>query len=140
VLWAAASGSNQSLRRSQFLAAGGFHPELTINEHRELALRLSMRGGRMAATTARTYHMIHRSGWRDPLLEKDWEKIFFRAHPTAPVALMSVLWASLGEASLPEAARIRSLPELEEVAARIHGLTDCEEIRQAHLHRAAGSA
>ena len=67
VLWAAASGSNQSLSRTAFLESGGFHPDISINEHRELALRLCQRGLRMAPTPARTYHMIHRSGWRDPL-------------------------------------------------------------------------
>ena len=136
VLWAAASGSNQSLRRCSFIEAGGFHPDLSINEHRELALRLSLRGGRMVGTKAKTYHMIHRSGWRDPLHEKHWEEVFFQAHPTAQVALMSVLWASIGEPSLPQSAQIRSLPELEQAAARVVGLSDCDGIRRAHLQRA----
>jgi glycosyltransferase involved in cell wall biosynthesis len=137
VLWAAASGSNQSLRRTAFLDIGGFHPDLSINEHRELALRLSLRGFRMVATTARTYHLIHRSGWRDPLQEKHWEEVFFNAHPRAEVALMPILWASIGDNSLPEAARIHSLPELEAAAARLSGLNDCEGLRQAHLRLAA---
>lgn len=136
VLWAAAAGANQSVRRAMFLEAGGFHPELSINEHRELALRLCRRGARMAGTTGRSYHMIHRSGWRDPLQERNWEDVFFAAHPTAEVALMPVLWASLGDPSVPEAAHIHSLPELEAVAARYAGLFDPEAIRQAHLRRA----
>jgi glycosyltransferase involved in cell wall biosynthesis len=137
VLWAAASGSNQSLHRAAFLDAGGFHPDLSINEHRELALRLSRSGCRMAGTPARTYHMIHRSGWRDPLQEKGWEDIFFAAHPTAEVALMPILWASLGDNSVPEAARIHSLPELEAAAARCSPSSGLEAVRQAHMRWAA---
>jgi glycosyltransferase involved in cell wall biosynthesis len=138
VLWAAASGSNQSMRRAAFLDAGGFHPDLNINEHRELALRLSRRGCRMVGTPARTYHMIHRSGWRDPLQEKGWEDIFFTAHPAAEVALMPILWASLGDKSIPEAARIRSLPELQAAAARCNALRGRRAILQAHMKWAAG--
>ncbi len=139
VLWAAASGSNQSLRRNDFLEVGGFHPELSINEHRELALRLTERGLRMAGTSARTYHMIHRSGWRDPLQERDWEEIFYAAHPTAEVALMPILWASLGEDSVPKAARIHSLPALEAAAARCQALYGREAVVSAHMRWAAGS-
>jgi hypothetical protein len=133
VLWVAASGSNQSLRRKVFLDAGGFHADLSINEHRELALRLSRRGCRMVGTSARTYHMIHRSGWRDPLQERGWEDIFFAAHPMAEVALMPILWASLGDTSLPEAARIHSLPELQAAAARCRSSSGREAVVAAHL-------
>ncbi|WP_448148866.1 glycosyltransferase family A protein [Labrys miyagiensis] len=139
VLWAAAAGSNQSLRRDAFLEVGGFHPELSINEHRELALRLTEQGSQMAGTPARTYHMIHRSGWRDPLQERDWEDIFYAAHPTAEVALMPILWASLGDSSVPEAARIHSLPELEEAAARWHPLNGRDAVVKAHMQWAAGA-
>ncbi|GLS21911.1 hypothetical protein GCM10007874_49280 [Labrys miyagiensis] len=139
VLWAAASGSNQSLRRDAFLNVGGFHPNLSINEHRELALRLTQNGYRMTGTPARTYHMIHRSGWRDPLQEKDWEDIFYAEHPTAEVALMPILWASLGDSSLPEAARIHSLPELEAAAARCPSSTSREAVRSAHMQWSLGS-
>lgn len=135
VLWAAASGSNQSMRRSAFLEAGGFHPDLTINEHRELALRLTRRGCRMTGTSARTYHMIHRSGWRDPLEERGWEDIFFGAHPTAAVALMPVFWASLASGSLPEAARIHSLPDLEAAAEQCGAGQDRDAMVAAHLRR-----
>jgi glycosyltransferase involved in cell wall biosynthesis len=134
VLWTAASGSNQSLSRRRFLESGGFHPELSINEHRELALRLCNRGLRMVGTPARTYHMIHRSGWRDPLEEKDWEQIFYQEHPVPEVALLPFLWASLSEKPpfLPEAC-IRSLPELERVAARYRNVTGLKSVREAHL-------
>ena len=67
LLWAAASGSNQSVPRAAFLDAGGFHKDITINEHRELALRLTNAGLRMVpANGAYSYHLTHRSGWRDP--------------------------------------------------------------------------
>ena len=80
VLWAAASGSNQSVRRESFLAAGGFHPEIDINEHRELALRMVIRGARMRPVIgARSYHLIHRAGWRDPLQDTRWEDLFWTA-------------------------------------------------------------
>jgi GT2 family glycosyltransferase len=119
VLWAAAAGSNQSVARDIFLDSGGFDPRISINEHRELALRLCQTGCRMAASSARTYHMIHRSGWRDPLVERDWEEIFFAAHPIPAVALLQVFWASLAEpCELPPAARIASLSELAAAAER----------------------
>jgi GT2 family glycosyltransferase len=114
VLWAAASGSNQSVRRDSFLAAGGFHDEMTINEHRELALRLSARGSRMRPVEqARCYHLTHRSGWRSPFEDTRWEALFWARHPLPEVALMPVLWASLSDhpAIRPEH-RILSLPAL----------------------------
>lgn len=134
VLWAAASGSNQSLSRDAFLKIGGFHPELTINEHREIALRLCRAGLRMALCAARSYHLIHRSGWRDPLHDTTWEQIFYAAHPIPEVALLSVLWASLGDpAPFPAEARIDSLPELAEVAERYRNLHGLDAVREAHL-------
>jgi glycosyltransferase involved in cell wall biosynthesis len=115
VLWAAASGANLSVRREDFLRAGGFHESLDINEHRELALRLSLAGARMAPVLgARSYHLTHRSGWRDPLRQTDWEKVFYRAHPILAVKLLSVFWASLSDDHrIPPAVKINSLPDLE---------------------------
>jgi GT2 family glycosyltransferase len=134
VLWAAASGANMSVGRAAFLDVGGFNSELDINEHRELALRLCHCGLSMVATKARTYHMTHRSGWRDPLENKSWEDIFFDAHPTAEVALLPVLWASLADGvDLPEAARLRSLPELAAAAKRCSALIGREAMQKAHL-------
>lgn len=134
VLWAAASGSNQSLARAAFIGSGGFHPDITINEHRELALRLCQQGLRMAGCTGRTYHMIHRSGWRDPLLERDWEDIFYQAHPLPEVELLPILWESLSDtATLAAPARITSLPALEAAAARCRGLSGRAAVRAAHL-------
>src|SRR3569833_1700206 len=98
LLWAAASGSNQSVPRAAFLDAGGFHKDITINEHRELALRLTNAGLRMVpANGAYSYHLTHRSGWRDPSTDEAWEKIFYAAHPIAAVPLLSVFWGSLSD-------------------------------------------
>ena len=115
VLWAAASGSNMSVRKDMFLRAGGFDEALDINEHRELALRLCLAGGRMVPVLgARTYHLIHRAGWRDPLQDTAWEEFFYRAHPIPAVKLLAVFWASLsGSSPIPPGAQIRSLVELE---------------------------
>jgi hypothetical protein len=139
VLWAAAAGSNQSLSRTAFLESGGFHPEISINEHRELALRLCERGLRMAPTPGRSYHMIHRSGWRDPLHDTEWERIFYESHPTAEVALLPFLWASLSEAPpFPAEAFIRSLPELAVFAEKYRDITGVKSVRDAHLHATLG--
>jgi glycosyltransferase involved in cell wall biosynthesis len=97
-LWAAASGSNFSVRRDAFRNAGGFDPGLTINEHRELALRLVDAGARMVPIAgARTYHMIHRSGWRDPLVDTGWEDAFRRRHPAAPLDQLKGWWRALSD-------------------------------------------
>lgn len=131
VLWAAASGSNLSVRRDHFEKAGGFDPDIDINEHRELALRLCQSGDRMRAVSgARTYHLTHRTGWRDPLQDLDWERTFLERHPIAAVKLLSVFWASLSAGDLvPPAARIASLPALA-AASRSESPIDYEEIRR----------
>ena len=131
VLWAAASGANQSVRRDAFLAAGGFDEAIDNNEHRELALRLTGLGARMAfAEGARTYHLTHRTGWRDPLAETGWEIAFWRAHPLPAVKLLAVFWACVGAAQrIPPEARIHSLPELEEAASGTRGI-DFDAVRR----------
>jgi glycosyltransferase involved in cell wall biosynthesis len=131
VLWAATSGSNLSVRRRAFLDAGGFNEDLDNNEHRELALRLYGRGhGIGLAPGARTYHMTHRSGWRDPLVENGWEAVFYRLHPIAAVKLLSVLWASLADASpIPPNARITCLPHLARAARGETGV-DYDAVRR----------
>lgn len=125
VLWAAATGSNQSVRRDSFLAAGGFHEEMTINEHRELALRLTAHGSRMRLVEqARCYHLTHRSGWRSPFEDTRWEALFWARHPLPEVALMSVLWASLSDhPAIPPEHRILSLPALAAAAHRARNVT-----------------
>jgi len=141
VLWAAASGANQSVPKAAFQQAGGFHPRISINEHRELALRLCQAGLAMAATTARSYHMTHRSGWRDPLEDLEWEDIFYAAHPRADVALLPLFWQSLSDgASLPEYARILSLAQLGEEATHYDGQAGREAVRQAYIAAKAKAA
>jgi GT2 family glycosyltransferase len=123
VLWAAASGCNLSVRRERFLASGGFMDELDINEHREFALRACHAGAHMIPVPgARTYHMTHRSGWRDPLDDRRWEQQFHAAHPLPEVRLLPSFWATVGgRVQMPDEARIESLPDLER-AARAHAL------------------
>jgi hypothetical protein len=118
VLWAAASGNNLSVRRDAFLHVGGFDEGLDMNEHRELAFRLCLAGAHMIpAPGARTFHLTHRVGWRDPLSETSWETAFYRAHPVQAVKLLSIFWASIcGPSRIPTQAQIRSLPELEAAA------------------------
>jgi hypothetical protein len=120
------------VRRDDFLRLGGFHEDLDINEHRELALRLCQDGARMLPVDgARSYHMTHRSGWRDPLQETKWEHLFYRAHPILAVKLLNVFWASLSARSpIPLAAQIKSLLELE-IAARGDNGIDYDAIRRA---------
>jgi hypothetical protein len=138
VLWAAASGSNQSVARSAFLQAGGFDEELTINEHRELALRLVQAGLAMVPVGARSYHLTHRSGWRDPLVDTAWERVFYRRHPSAAVALLAVFWASLGDqVPFPQNARIASLPALAAAAARCGDVRGIDAVREAHYRNSA---
>jgi glycosyltransferase involved in cell wall biosynthesis len=131
VLWGAACGSNLSVRRDDFLRAGGFDDTLDINEHRELALRLVEQGGRMMPVSARSYHMTHRSGWRDPLRDTAWESAFLKAHPIPAVPLLSVFWASLSPSTpVPEPYRINSLTELDRAARGGHDL-DYDVARRA---------
>lgn len=121
VLWAAASGANLSVRRADFIAVGGFDEQLDINEHRELALRLCAAGAQIVAVEGgRTYHMTHRVGWRDPLEDEGWEKVFRRRHPAAPIGLLKRFWASFSDRP-DDAAPIRSLRQLGEAAQRAHG-------------------
>ena len=119
VLWAAATGSNLSVPRATFLQTGGFHEGGGLTEHREVALRLCQMGlGMGLIEGARSYHLTHRSGWRDPLAETGWEEDFYARHPIIAVKLLAVFWASLAPQNpLPAEARISSLMELE-VAAR----------------------
>ncbi len=99
-LWAAASGSNLSLPRALFRAAGGFHPDIDINEHRELAYRLYGLGARLIPVEgARSYHLTHRAGWRDPLRDNSWEQIFRAAHTEAPLAELKAYWSGLSKST-----------------------------------------
>ena len=138
VLWAAASGHNLSVSREAFWSVGGFDDQVGITDHRNLALRLCTAGLRMmAADGARTYHMTHRIGWRDPLAVIGWEDVFYQANPLLAVKLLIVLWASLSpQFRIPVESRIESLPELEAAASGENGI-DYEPVRQAILSQAA---
>jgi len=103
-LWAAASGSNLSVRRERFLAAGGLDPAMDINEHRELAYRLCAAGARMTPVEdAVSYHLTHRSGWRDPLADGRWAEAFRRRHPQAPLDALEQFWRTVDQ---PDAASV----------------------------------
>lgn len=117
ILWMTACGHNLSVPRADFDAAGGFDARLSMNEHRELALRLCERGSKMAHVAgARSFHMTHRIGWRDPTTVDDWEHIFHDAHPGVATRLMSFFWLSLAaDKEIPEEARILSLEQLDAI-------------------------
>jgi hypothetical protein len=79
--------------------------------------------------------MIHRSGWRDPLKELDWEDIFYGMHPLPEVALLPLLWESLSDtAALPQSSRILSLSDLAIASDRCKGIVGRRAVREAHLH------
>ncbi len=115
VLWAAASGHNSSVTRERFIAVHGFDNGIDINEQRELALKLSNKGIKMGYVNgAKTYHMIHQSTWRNPLVMPAWEARFLSLHPQKAVALLNIFWGTLADAKkLPAEFRIQNLLELE---------------------------
>ena len=83
---------------------------------------------------AYSYHLTHRSGWRDPVADTAWEETFYRAHPIPAVPLLSVFWASLSDPTpFPNVARITSISELEAAAERCAEATGIEGVRQAHF-------
>ena len=131
VLWAAACGSNLSVPRELFLRAGGFNEAIDNNDHRELALRLCKTGARIVPIDgAHDFHLTHRIGWRDPLLDTRWEEVFYEAHPILAVKLLSVFWANFASRSvIPPEARIMSLPELESAARGDNGV-DYDAVRR----------
>lgn len=133
ILWMTACGHNLSVPRADFVAVGGFDARLSMNEHRELALRLCERGSKMAHVAgARSYHMTHRVGWRDPTTVEDWERIFHDAHPGVATRLMSFFWLSLaGDREIPEEARILSLEQLDSVV-RDGATFDYDALRRRH--------
>lgn len=116
--WAAATGSNFSVKRDAFVAVGGFDEQLDLNAHRELALRMQKAGGRVRALAdARSYHLTHRTGWRDPVKQTDWETLFLAAHPEPAVALQIVFWAGFSQArTLAPEFQIPDLPALQAAA------------------------
>jgi glycosyltransferase involved in cell wall biosynthesis len=124
VMWAAASGHNFSMPKKAFLDSQGFDTELTINEHRELALKLSLAGYRHGYINhATTYHLTHRSGWRDPLTIRDWEERFLELHPFRSVALLSIFWATIANADkLPKPLQIPDFESLEKASRNLDAI------------------
>lgn len=113
--WMAAAGHNFSIPRTAFAAAGGFDPEISINEHRELALRLCRAGANiMVVDGAVSLHLTHREGYRDPLTGEDgWEQAFARRHPFETQAMMW-FWRTLGgDKSIDVAQRLATLDDVD---------------------------
>lgn len=113
--WMAAAGHNFSVPREAFLAEGGFDGAISINEHRDLALRLCRRGCTVEAVDdAISIHLTHREGWRDPLAgEDDWEQAFARRHPVE-TGIMVRFWRTLaGDKTLGPDERLASLEEVD---------------------------
>jgi hypothetical protein len=114
--WMAASGHNFSIPRQAFLDAGGFPLDISINEHRELALRLCRSGMRVVPVEgAVSLHLTHREGYRDPMVGEDgWEQAFAKRHPFE-TQLMMRFWGSIAaDTKLPPD---EQLPTLEAVEA-----------------------
>lgn len=113
--WMAAAGHNFSVPRGAFDAEGGFDEAISINEHRDLALRLARRGLRLVAVDGATsLHVTHREGWRDPLAGEDgWQEAFARRHPRE-TEVMVRFWRSLAnDPAIAPADRLRSLEEVD---------------------------
>jgi glycosyltransferase involved in cell wall biosynthesis len=110
--WMAAAGHNFSIPRGAFLAAGGFDQDISINEHRELALRLCRSGARVVVVEgAVSIHMTHREGYRDPLSgEGGWEQAFARRHPLETQILMR-FWRSLAGGNIDPAEDLTTLEQ-----------------------------
>jgi glycosyltransferase involved in cell wall biosynthesis len=109
--WLAAAGHNFSVPRQAFEAAGGFDRAISINEHRDLALRLCRDGARIVVVEgAVSVHITHRAGWRDPLTADDgWREAFANRHPLE-CDLMLRFWRSLAaDRSIPPEERLLSL-------------------------------
>jgi len=123
--WMAAAGHNFSFPRQPFLAAGGFDPAISINEHRDLALRLCRQGARVVVVEgAVSLHVTHREGWRDPLAGEDgWEAAFARRHPQETVVMVR-FWRNLAGQADPAGAE-RSLEEVDATLRR--GLVSAPE-------------
>ncbi len=117
VEWMAAAGHNFSIPRALFLEAGGFNEDISINEHRELALRLCRSGARVVVVEgAISVHITHREGYRDPLTGEDgWERAFARLHPHETQIMMR-FWRSLAaDCTIDSADRVPTLERAEEL-------------------------
>jgi glycosyltransferase involved in cell wall biosynthesis len=118
--WLAAAGHNFSVPRQEFAAVGGFDEQISINEHRELALRLCRRGARVVVVEhAISVHITHREGWRDPLDgQDDWQQAFARQHPLE-ARLMLQFWRSLAaDRSIAPTERLLTLEAVDALLAQ----------------------
>jgi glycosyltransferase involved in cell wall biosynthesis len=114
--WLAAAGHNFSIPRAAFEAAGGFAADISINEHRELALRLCRTHARVVVVEgAISLHLTHREGYRNPLSGEDgWEQAFARRHPLE-TRIMMRFWRTLaGDTNLDPADRVTTLEQADE--------------------------
>jgi hypothetical protein len=117
--WIAASGHNFSIPSEAFRAAGGFDTDISINEHRELALRLCRDKARLRVVEgAVSLHLTHREGYRNPLSGEDgWEQAFARRHPYETKVMMR-LWRTLADDNtLDPAERVTTLEYADELLA-----------------------
>jgi glycosyltransferase involved in cell wall biosynthesis len=115
--WMAASGHNFSIPTATFREANGFALDISINEHRELALRLCRAGAQVVVVEgAVSLHLTHRDGYRDPLSGEDgWERAFARRHPFE-TQLMLRFWRSLaGDSTLNLAERVSTFEQVDEL-------------------------
>jgi glycosyltransferase involved in cell wall biosynthesis len=115
--WMAAAGHNFSIPTRAFLDAGGFSTDISINEHRELALRLCRANFRMVPVEgAISLHLTHREGYRDPMTGEDgWELAFARRHPYE-TQLMMRFWRSLAsDSGLAPEERVSTLERVHEL-------------------------
>jgi glycosyltransferase involved in cell wall biosynthesis len=109
--WMAASGHNFSVPRAAFEAVGGFNEEISLNEHRELALRMCRGGARVVVVErAISIHITHREGWRDPLASGEgWQETFAKHHPLETQVMLQ-FWRSLaGDRSIAPGERVMTL-------------------------------
>jgi GT2 family glycosyltransferase len=128
--WMTAAGHNFSIPRETFLAAGGFPEDISINEHRELALRLCRDGAQIVVVEgAISLHLTHREGYRDPMAGEDgWEQAFALRHPFETHIMMR-FWRTLGaDSTLDPADQIPTLERADELLRQ----------HQASVQRAAG--
>ena len=115
--WLAAAGHNFSIPRESFAASGGFAADISLNEHRELALRLCRARARLVVVDdAVSLHLTHREGYRNPLTGEDgWEQAFARRHPFETQIMMR-FWRTLADdATLAPADRVATLEQADEI-------------------------
>jgi len=130
-LWMTASAHNISIPKEVFHDVGGFTESLTMNEHRELALKADIKRGYLVhlLDNSQSYHLCHSHSWRDPLEHLSlWEPLFRESYPRNDVRLLPFFWLSVAESKgLPSELFI---PTLSDLLERAQGnITPYEEYR-----------